>query len=51
MDITLVEALLVLGTFGICTGVWGTLKVIVDQGKTNESNCVCQPMMIKEESN
>ena len=55
MDITLVEALLVIGTFGICTGVWVTLKVIINQG--NEKNCNCvgiEAMAItekKEESN
>ena len=33
MGITIVEALLVIGTFGICAGVWVTLKVIIDQHK------------------
>ena len=33
MGITLVEALLVIGTFGICTGVWVTLAVIMAQHK------------------
>ena len=33
MDITVVELLLVTGTFGICTGVWVTLCVIISQGK------------------
>ena len=30
---TVVEALLVIGTFGICTGVWVTLVVILAQHK------------------
>ena len=30
---TVVEALLVIGTFGICTGVWVTLAVIISQNK------------------
>jgi len=33
MDITVVELLLVTGTFGICSGVWITLAVIIKQGK------------------
>tara|TARA_R100000306_G_C4247580_1_gene78832 strand:- start:266 stop:469 length:204 start_codon:yes stop_codon:yes gene_type:complete len=33
MDITVVELLLVIGTFGICSGVWVTLAVIIKQGK------------------
>ena len=30
---SIAEILLVLGTFGICTGVWVTLAVIIDQNK------------------
>lgn len=30
---SLAESLLVLGTFGICTGVWVTLAVIISQNK------------------
>ena len=54
MGITLVEALLVIGTFGICTGVWVTLKVIINQGKGSDSlTCRCEdlesvPMTITE---
>ena len=33
MTMTIVEALLVIGTFGICSGVWITLGVIIRQGK------------------
>ena len=33
MDITVGELLLVIGTFGICTGVWTTLVIIIKQGK------------------
>ena len=33
----LVEVLLVIGTFGICTGVWTTLVVIIKQNaRTNK---------------
>ena len=54
MGITFVEAALIIGTFGICTGVWVTLKVIIDQGKADESTCICEhlqsvPMTITEE--
>ena len=42
---SLAEILLVLGTFGICTGVWVTLKVIIEQGKENAAiACVCEPV-------
>ena len=54
MDITLVEALLVIGTFGICTGVWVTLKVIVGQGKEKMCDCISSVATItksKKESN
>jgi len=30
---SIVEILLITGTFGICTGVWVTLGVIIRQGK------------------
>ena len=30
---SIAESLLVLGTFGICTGVWVTLAVIISQNK------------------
>jgi len=30
---SLAEILLIIGTFGICTGVWTTLVVIVKQNK------------------
>ncbi len=49
------EVLLVIGTFGICTGVWVTLKVIINQGKASNSNlCICEnlesvPMTITEQ--
>ena len=33
---TIVELLLVIGTFGICTGVWTTLFVIIQQHKINQ---------------
>ena len=33
LEMSLVELLLVIGTFGICTGVWVTLAVIISQGK------------------
>ena len=35
MDLTLVEILLITGTFGICLGVWVTLAVIL---RTNREN-------------
>ena len=53
---SLAEVLLVIGTFGICTGVWVTLKVIINQGKVNDStSCICEnlesvPMTITERS-
>jgi len=34
---SLVELLLVIGTFGICTGVWTTLVVIIQQHKENKN--------------
>ena len=34
---SLAEVLLVIGTFGICTGVWATLGVIIKQNaRTNK---------------
>ena len=33
MVMSLAEILLVIGTFGICTGVWTTLVIIIKQGK------------------
>jgi len=33
---SIAEVLLVLGTFGICTGVWTTLVVIIRQHKINQ---------------
>jgi len=33
---TIVELLLVMGTFGICTGVWTTLFVIIQHHKINQ---------------
>ena len=38
MDMTLAELLLVIGTFGICTGVWVTLAVIIKQNKKGDEN-------------
>ena len=38
MDMTLAEVLLVIGTFGISTGVWVTLAVIINQNKKGENN-------------
>ena len=38
MDMTLAELLLIIGTFGICTGVWVTLAVIINQNKKGENN-------------
>ena len=35
---SIAEVLLVIGTFGICTGVWVTLAVIVKQNKEGEKN-------------
>lgn len=32
---SIAEILLVIGTFGICTGVWVTLFVIIQQHKMN----------------
>jgi len=38
---SLVEVLLVIGTFGICTGVWTTLVVIIKQNaRTNKESLV-----------
>jgi hypothetical protein len=33
---SIAEVLLVLGTFGICTGVWTTLVVIIRHHKINQ---------------
>jgi len=33
---SIAEVLLVLGTFGICTGVWVTLFVIIQHHKMNQ---------------
>jgi len=33
---SIAEILLVIGTFGICTGVWVTLLVIIQQHKINQ---------------
>ena len=33
---SIVELLLVIGTFGICTGVWTTLFVIIQHHKINQ---------------
>ena len=33
MQMSIVEGLLVIGTFGICTGVWITLAVIIGQNR------------------
>ena len=49
---SLAETLLVLGTFGICIGVWvtmywswATLKVIIEQGKVDTAmSCECNPI-------
>ena len=35
---SLAEILLVIGTFGICTGVWVTLAVIIKQNKKGDEN-------------
>ena len=35
---SIAEILLVIGTFGICTGVWVTLAVIIKQGKKEIEN-------------
>ena len=38
---SLAEVLLVIGTFGICTGVWTTLVVIIKQNaRTNKESLV-----------
>ena len=35
MDFTLAEVLLIIGTFGICLGVWLTLAVIIGVNREN----------------
>jgi len=37
MVMSLAEILLIIGTFGIATGVWVTLRVIIIQGKGDKN--------------
>ena len=47
---SLAEVLLVIGTFGICTGVWVTMKVIINHVNAKMCDCVSVATITKSKN-